>query len=172
MPNKTDHLESDVFRSRYSAVEVPELSGLFSLLAQEHREFAKLMGRVANTEDSGHRRQLYKELRRQLLAHELGELKEVYPLLTGYKATRHLATIHADESTELDITIEHLDTLNVDHEQWESGLRHLMRLFHEHIEQEEIVFFPSAQDVLGEAESAELQTRYEAAKLSALKRLG
>lgn len=144
------------------------LSGVFKRLMQEHGEVSALMKRVDSSSDEEVRRALYPTIRRELLSHEQGELKAVYPVLGQYSATSEIAAIHAHEASELDAAIEALDALDLAGEEWKPAFEHLFGVVKRHVEEEEGEFFPRAQETIGDAQAQALEGRYEAAKESAL----
>lgn len=147
------------------------MSGVFKKLAEEHAELTLLMRYVAESSDKERRRDLYPEIRRQILAHECGELQEIYPALAIYDGLRTMAASHAEDSLELATVIKSLDSLAIDGERWAQEFQILMELVDRHAYQEENEFFPEALDRLGNEEAKRLERYYESAKRDALNQL-
>ncbi len=144
------------------------LSGVFKKLMQEHREVSALMKRVSMSSEETVRRELYPTIRRELLCHEKAELSAVYPVLSQHSETSEIAEIHARDASELDAAIQALDALDFSGKEWVPGFEHLFGLVKRHVEEEEGEFFPKAQKALGDEQAEVLESRYEAAKESAL----
>jgi thioredoxin-like negative regulator of GroEL len=144
------------------------LSGVFKKLMQEHGEVSALMKRVSMSGEESVRAELYPTIRKELLSHEKGELKAVYPVLAQYAATSEIADTHAREASELDAAIQALDALEFSGEEWAPAFEHLFGLVKRHVAEEEGDFFPKAQETIGDAQAKAIEGRYEAAKKSAL----
>jgi hemerythrin superfamily protein len=143
------------------------LRGVFLHLAQEHGEVGALMKRVSKHADPAQRREHYPHIRAELLAHERGELAEVYPVLTGFEATRNIALAHAQQAQLLEAAISTVDAQGFASPEWGPAFDRLLALVEAHVEEEESHFFPEAQVVIDEQQSKALLKRYEAAKQAA-----
>jgi len=148
------------------------LTGVFKKLTEEHGELTLMMRYAAESSNKGRRRDLYPEIRRRLLAHEYGELRELYPALSIYDGMRQMAAIHSEDTFELAATIKGLDSLAIDGERWTEQFQLLIELVIQHALQEETEFFPKAFDRIGREEAKRLLGFYESAKLDALNQLG
>ena len=147
------------------------LRGVFLHLAEEHGEVGSLMKRVSKSSDARVRREHYPQIRAELLAHERGELAEVYSLLSKYLDTRALAAAHHVEAQQLEAAIEAVDALDFESPAWGPAFERVFAMVEQHVAEEENDFFPRAQAVLGEGESVALLARYEAAKKAAKQQL-
>jgi hemerythrin superfamily protein len=143
------------------------LRGVFLHLAEEHGEVGAMMKRVRKSTDPEERREQWSHIRRELLAHEQGELAEVYPLLAGNDATREIIALHSQEAGQLQEAIAAVDALNVSSDAWAASFERLFALVEQHVAEEEGDFFPRAQEVIGEEQSKAVLERYEAAKRTA-----
>lgn len=169
MPESIDDIET---RTNRSTPTKEGLSGVFKMLAEEHGELTQMMRNTLESANKGRRRDLYSEIRRRLLAHEYGELKELYPALSIYDGMRQMAAIHSEDTFELAATIKGLDSLILDGERWTEQFQLLTRLVIQHSFQEETEFFPKAFERIGKDEAERLQGFYESARLDALNQLG
>src|ERR1700753_193722 len=88
------------------------LRGVCLHLAEEHGEVGALMKRVSKSTDAEVRRELYPQIRADLLAHEHGELSEVYSVLSQHEGTRDIAQAHNREAKQLESAIHALDVLD------------------------------------------------------------
>jgi len=140
------------------------LRGVFLHLAEEHGEVGSLMRRVLKSPDPKVRREHYPQIRRELLAHERGEVTAVYPVLAQHPETRGLALAHDREAEELEAAIAAVDAIDFTAPAWGVAFEHVYNLVQRHVQEEEDEIFPKAQDALGEEESEALLGRYESAK--------
>jgi hemerythrin superfamily protein len=138
------------------------LTGVFKTLAEQHGEVASLLERVRGTPEK--RAELWPVIRRQLLAHERGEVRELYPVLRMYDTTAELADHHDYEARELEQMIGRLDLLPILSEAWGAQLDRLADTVLHHADEEETKIFPFAQEVLGEARTEELDRTVQLAQ--------
>ena len=170
MSNRTEHVESKMMESYQAGRRHADgLSGVFDELADEHSEISMLLSIEADELDGSNRRHRYSRLRQRLLAHEIFELEELYPILEKYEATTLLAAEHAEDAAAFEAAVKHLDSLDIDGPDWQPEFKRLIVLFEQHVDQEEYDYFPEAQQQLGREESSRLQSRYIAARHAALK---
>ena len=113
------------------------------------------------------RAQLYPTIRSELLAHETGELKVVYPALAEYPAMSTIVAAHARDADELRNAITALDGLPFGDAGWSPAFERIATMVEEHVAQEEGDYFPKAQKAIGDERAKELLPLFEAAKKSA-----
>lgn len=140
------------------------LSGVFMHLMEEHGKVGALMKRVRASSDVDVRSELYPLIRRELLAHERGEVTVVYPELAAFPETSGIASEHASEASELQVAIAEVDQLPFTSAEWAPAFDNLLNLVFAHVDREESDYFPKAQKVLGDERAKELLARFEAAK--------
>ena len=140
------------------------LTGVFMHLMEEHGKVGALIKRVSSTEEDAVRARLYPTIRTELLGHERGELKVVYPALAEYPETAAIAAAHAHHASEIEAAIAELDALSFSSATWAPAFERLAQLVFEHVDQEESTYFPAAQKVLGEERAEALLPEFEAAK--------
>jgi Hemerythrin HHE cation binding domain len=141
-----------------------ETFGVFTTLVKEHAEISALMRHVSKTANAKTRAQLYPGIRQRLLEHERGELAEVYPALSQYAQTEHIAAHHRESVGELESAIHALNRLDFAAPSWGPAFERLVRLVQHHRMLEEDDYFPRAQQVIGADEADALDRRYGAAK--------
>lgn len=164
MPNPANDAASKTLAAVKSGkAAVMGLSGVFDRLAREHGEATALIRRMSSAE-LGARRDLYLELRTELLSHERAELSEIYPALAGHEATRDMVAAHARDVRTLESLFAELDRLDFAEPAWRPTFERLLDCVERHIAEEENKYFPAAQNALG-AEGAEaLDSRFSQAK--------
>lgn len=132
-----------------------DLVGVFQLLAEQHHQMSALLDQLMR--DPATRRTGWPAARQALLAHEQGEVQEVFPVLRAKSPLRPFADHHDAEARMLDAMIRQLDELDVGSDAWASVLATLAATVSAHADEEEREIFPAAQDVLGEGEAIALE---------------
>jgi hypothetical protein len=143
---------------------VESLHGVFKQLAQEHGEIAALLMRFKATSNPEVRRALFAKIRTEMLAHDNGEIHEVYPAFEQYAELKPMAKEHNAEAKQLEQLLEQLNGLAPTDASWAPLFDKLVELAARHTREEEDEYFPTAERVLGQDEAERLQGRYEAAK--------
>lgn len=157
MPSRTNVMSPSP-QAPTAAARPDGLVGVFATLADQHAQVAIMFEQIQG--DPLRRAQLWPELRRQLVAHEHAEVRELYPTLRQFSQTLAMANHHDDEARELDALIDRLDTAPVDSESWGAVFDKLVAtVLHHAKEEEEAKIFPTAQQVLGEARAIELDAK-------------
>ena len=167
MPNTVERVASGLMGAAKDVkAGFKGLSGVLMHLMEEHGKVGALITRVRMTSDEAVRAKLYPTIRTELLGHEKGELKVVYPALAEYPETAAIAAAHAHHASEIEAAIAELDALSFNSAPWAPAFERLAKLVDEHVEQEESNYFPLAQKVLGEERTKLLLPKFEAAKKS------
>lgn len=138
------------------------LVGVFRTLAEQHGEVTALISRVRGHADK--RAELWPEIRRELLSHERGEVRELYPVLRAHVELRELADHHDEEARELEQQISMLDALEISSDAWRTRFDQLAELVIAHAKEEENEIFPAAQHAIGEDRARALERTFLAAK--------
>ncbi|MET0413429.1 MAG: hemerythrin domain-containing protein [Polyangiaceae bacterium] len=147
------------------------MTGVFNKLAEQHKEVAALLQRCELADEPEKRKDLWSKIRVELLSHEQGELREVYPAFDKHVSLRDIVEEHADDADLLESTIQEIDGIDFASEAWPVALQRLITAVKQHAEEEEKEFFPRAQDVLGKNETKSLEERFLAAQESVKKKL-
>jgi hemerythrin superfamily protein len=140
------------------------MTGVFKTLMEQHGEASTMLKRAER--DEGKRNELWPKIRRELLSHERGEMRVVYPELRLHDETRGFAEQHDREAGELEAAIGALDKTAVG--EWDRPLEELIELVDAHVALEENTIFPKAIEVLGKDRARELDDEFLAAKKSAM----
>jgi hemerythrin superfamily protein len=136
------------------------LTGVFKTLAEQHGEVAAMLKRLQSKPEK--KAELWPQIRRELLSHERGEIREVYPVLRQHVQTRALAEHHDQEAAEMERLIEQLDTATAD--DWRRLFDQLTDTVIHHANEEEHNIFPKAQEAIGDQATKELEARFLSAK--------
>jgi hemerythrin superfamily protein len=171
MTNTVEELASKVVGTAKAAKATLEgLSGVFRHLAKEHGEVSALLMRLKATSDPDVRRELFPKIRRELLAHERGELRELYPVFRSNPQTERMANEHDRDAEGLETAVDALTAVAVDSPQWQPTLEALIERVEQHVHREEHEYFPFAQRVFKDRAS-ELLERFEQTKAEAMREL-
>lgn len=171
MTTRTEELASTLLgKAKGAKAALEGLTGVFRHLVQEHGKTSALLMRLKASSDPDVRRELFPTIRVELLAHEQGELRELYPVLRQNAQTRGIAEAHDIDADRVDSQIEKLTSIAVDSAQWQPNLELLIERVRHHVHEEENEYFPLAQRVFG-ARSNEMLERFEQAKTQAMKEL-
>jgi hemerythrin HHE cation binding domain-containing protein len=172
MPNAIESLSAKVAGTAgAAAARAKGLTGVFNKLAEQHKEVAALLQRAEIADEPEKRKDLWSKIRVELLSHEQGELREVYPAFDKHVSLRDIVEEHGDDADLLEATIQEIDGIDFASEAWPVALKRLITAVKQHAEEEEKEFFPRAQDVLGKNETKSLEERFLAAQESVKKQL-
>jgi hemerythrin superfamily protein len=161
MPNRMDSMLSKgagVMKGVKARLE--GLTGVFKTLAEQHGEVSAMLKRLQSKPEK--KAELWPEIRRELLSHERGEMREVYPVLRQHVQTRSLAEHHDQEAAELERLIERIDAAAV--ADWRPLFDQLVDAVIHHANEEENEIFPKAQEAIGDRAAKDLEPRFLAAK--------
>jgi len=165
MPSRTDEAISKGMGAVKSAKAFTKgLVGVFKTLMKQHGEVSALLRRVQSNEDK--RADLWPKIRHELLSHEGGEVRVVYPALSAIPETRDLADRHQQDADRLEAQIERLQQIPIASAEWGQQFDQLVTLVEQHVAEEESEIFPRAQEALGEDRARELEAPFMAAKQS------
>jgi len=161
MPNRLDSmLSKGAGMVKGVKARLEGLTGVFKTLAEQHGEVTAMLKRLQSKPEK--KAELWPEIRRELLSHERGEVREVYPVLRQHVQTRALAEHHDQEAAEMERLIERLDTATAD--DWRSLFDQLTDAVIHHANEEENNIFPKAQEAIGDKAAKELEPRFLAAQ--------
>jgi len=156
---------------RASSATARPLTGVFEILAEQHRHALELLRRAGSTANPAKRRQHWAEARRHLISHERAEEHVVYSMLESRADAQSMLDQHGDQAVELELTIAELEALDIDSDEWFARLEDVMDMVAEHVREEEGDFFPRAQRLLGENLARELEHPYASAQREVLQSL-
>ena len=145
---------------------VKGLTGVFKHLMEEHGKVSALITRVKMSSDQEVRARLYPTIRSELLGHETGELKAVYPAMAPYPAVSGIAEEHARDAGELQRQIAEVDRYAYTDAAWGPAFDRLAELVQQHVATEEGEYFPRAQKAMGDDLPKQLLPLFESAKLT------
>ena len=172
MPHRTEELASKAAGAMKTAkAAFKGLTGVFKVLTKEHGEASALLMRIKMSSDASVRSEFFPEVRAQLLAHEEGELREVYPVLLSHPELEKIVREHQREASQLESLLNELSAMPYVNAAWERRFVSLVDLVAHHAKEEENEYFPLANRVLGHAEAERLESLYENAKADVMEEL-
>lgn len=165
MPNPVENIAAKTAgKAAGVRARVRGLTGVFNLLAQQHREAAVLLKRAKQASEPEQRREHWLAVRRELICHERAELTTVYPALHEIDELAGIETSHANDAEQLEAAMSRIDTAGFATSRWPDLLEDLIQLVERHAELEEKEFFPRAQDALGKEAADALEGPFRAAR--------
>jgi hypothetical protein len=157
MPNRMDSmLSKGAGMVKGVKARLEGLTGVFKTLAEQHGEVTAMLKRLQSKPEK--KAELWPEIRRELLSHERGEIRELYPVLRQHVQTRALAEHHDQEAAEMERLIERLDVATTD--EWRQLFDQLTDAVIHHANEEETSIFPKAQEAIGDKAAKELEARF------------
>jgi len=170
MPSRSDQIASKGMGiAKAVKATAKGIVGVFKTLMEQHGEVSALIRRVQK--DAGKRADLWPQIRRELLSHERGELRVVYPALRERAETRELADRHDAEATSLEGQIAAVDQEPTDSTAWAEAFDRLVELVQAHVTFEENEVFPAAMAALGDNRARALAAPFVEAKLAEVNRV-
>jgi hypothetical protein len=167
MPNRVEEATSAAMGALKDVkATVKGLTGVFKHLMEEHGKVSALITRVKMSSDKEVRARLYPTIRSELLGHETGELKAVYPAMAPYPELGGIAEEHAREAGELQRQIAEVDRYSYGDAAWGTAFDRLAELVQKHVAAEESHYFPKAQKAMGDDLPKQLLPLFESAKLT------
>jgi hypothetical protein len=140
---------------------------IFEALRVSHETQRALSARLlASQTDSEERRDVFLELKQELVAHETAEERCFYVPLFEHDSTVDAARHAIAEHHEMDEMVEELEEINPAWQTWMQGAKKLCDKIEHHLGEEEHKFFQEAGKVLTEAQKVALAKDYEAQFLS------
>ena len=171
MTHKLEELASKAMGTVKAAkASLDGINGVFRHLMREHGEVSALLMRLKLSSDPAMRRELWQEVRAELLSHEQAERLTVYPVFEQNPQTASIVARHERDAGDLEDVIEELTTMGVESPDWQPTLERLIAQVQEHVRDEEEEYFPLADYVFKERSDDMLQ-RFEKAKAKAKKQL-
>jgi hypothetical protein len=120
---------------------------------------ARLLASEAGSPDRG---RIFRELKRELLAHETAEERCFYVPLFDHDATVDAARHAISEHHQMDEMVEDLEGQELNAPGWMAGAKKLCDKIEHHLNEEETKFFQEAGKVLTEGQKTTLARQYEA----------
>jgi hypothetical protein len=136
--------------------------GVLSTLEGEHAQVASLMDDVIESNNPSKQRELFQQIRQDLLMHAQGEEQGLYTEARAHDSTRTFADRAVQDHMQMKHLIASLDALTVGSPEWMRKFEELKASVDRHVDFEENQFFAAVKDVFGADALRDLDGRYKA----------
>lgn len=140
---------------------------ILNTLRAEHRETDELMVLIEGTDDVSYKKELYLQLKENLMAHMEGEEKTLYAHLiqdVHDEEAEEVALQAEDEHAEVKDLFYKLDNIGIESDDWDSTFRELRDHVRQHVEEEESSLFAEAKEDFSREELVEFGDEFAEAK--------
>ena len=137
-------------------------------LRQEHRQAAATIEQIQLCKDVVRKKELYLQLRDQLIPHMEGEERTIYAHLmedVHDEEAEEVAQLAESDHQEIKDLFSKLDNMGIENEKWDSTFKSLKERVSKHVEEEESALFAEAKADFSKEELIELGDEFEEAKL-------
>ena len=133
---------------------------IFEALRESHRTQRSLMRRLLRSSPDAGRIELFTALRVELAAHEAAEERYLYaPILMDDRGLESSRDALADHH-KMDKLVEQLQQPSHKGRSWMSKVEKLAEQLHEHLREEEKIFFQLSGKILSDVQKTQLAKKY------------
>jgi len=133
---------------------------IFEALRESHEIQRSLMRKLMLSKPSAHRDEVFEQLRIELAAHEAAEERYLYVHILmddrGLNSSRDALADHH----KMDEIVEELQSRDHSDRGWMNTVKKLSKQLHEHLREEENIFFQVSGKILAASEKIKLAGRY------------
>lgn len=171
MPGNLEQVAAKLFgKAKVAKGAIEGLHGVFTTLMEEHGQVTALLLRVRGSTDAGVRRELWPQIRAELLSHERAELEVVYAAFRAHPEIAQITDTHDQDAGRLDAAITQLHEMTFEDPLWNQRFEQLVKLVQQHVHEEEVEYFREGNRVFGE-QSAQLDEQFKLRKEAVLQTL-
>jgi len=135
---------------------------IYEAIKADHEIQRNLCSKLLETVgDSDERKELWKELRKELEVHEVAEERHFYKPLIDTDKMQEDARHGMAEHHEIDELIEKLEELDMSSSQWKITMEELSHKVDHHLEDEEKDFFKKSKDIFSKHDEDKLANDYK-----------
>lgn len=150
---------------------------IYALIYSDHLQARQMIAEIDSIPDGRHRERLnlFRQLKKDLTAHNDAEEASFYVALEEYDNTRGFVSEGKHEHHEVEALLDALDDRDLTPEQWRAKFAHFREMLFHHIEEEEGEVFARAREVFSAksaAELAQIMDQLKQTKLTLLRRAG
>lgn len=141
-----------------------------TVIQNEHRRVEKKLSIVINDEELSvnERRNLYNEVKHEILHHMLGEEHSYYPAIDKTQGVRHGQIKESEqEHHQMRVLMNELDDIAVEDENWPAKLRVLCEDLKHHHREEEEEFLARTREAWSDQKAKEIGAEFLKAKMQA-----
>lgn len=138
----------------------------FALMKKDHRKVEEIFEDLLGPDGKSNkkRKELFKELKNELLSHAHMEEHVFYPVMKAESKTHDLTMEFYEEHHQVKELLEELEKLSKDDEKWMAKLTVLQENVQHHVNEEENDLFPKAEKILPKERSEELGKEMQESK--------
>lgn len=140
---------------------------ILNTLRAEHRHSEEVMLQIERTKDVVHKKELYLQLKEELLSHMEGEERTLYAHLIDDvhdEEAEEVALQAEDEHQEARDLMTKLDNMGIETLGWETTFKELKECILQHVEEEESALFAEAKEDFSREELLEFGDEFLEAK--------
>lgn len=138
---------------------------IYERLHQDHENHKQMIAQIEQTSgDSDERRQLFKQLKGDLMGHSSAEEETLYSTLLSISDVRQKTQHAASEHGEVGMLLVELDEADMGSSAWLTKFKKLGEEYTHHVQEEESKMFPAAQKQLDEQTAVRLRDEFDARK--------
>lgn len=140
---------------------------ILNTLREEHRQIDEILTQIESTTDIVRKKELYLQLKDELIPHMEGEEITLYAHLiedVHDEEAEEVAQHAEDEHYEMKQLLGKLDNIGIESDEWDSTFRALKEAMRNHIEEEENELFAEAKEDFSKEELIEFGDEFEDAK--------
>jgi hemerythrin superfamily protein len=136
---------------------------VFQKLMHDHRISEQLFAEIERTSDkeTERRKQLFRELRAGLEAHETLEEEILYPEIEQSPSTKLVIGDALEAHAEFDAVLQEISEIPANKSEWTDRIHELREMIYEHVRMEEETLFPAAGTQFSETRAEELGQQIE-----------
>lgn len=138
---------------------------IYERLHQDHERHKQLISKIEDTSgDSSERRDLFKQLKTDVMGHASAEEETLYSTLIAISDTRQQAQHSTSEHGEVGMMLVELTDTDMSSSAWLTKFKKLGEEYNHHVEEEEGKMFPAAKKQLDEQTAVRLRDEFNARK--------
>ncbi|MGQ9427074.1 hemerythrin domain-containing protein [Gilvimarinus sp. F26214L] len=138
---------------------------IFELIRVDHRYLRELLDGISATKgDSVDRRKLFAQLLDAMKTHTLAEEQSLYSALMGWPELTEQCRQFVIEHAEADELLQDLEYEDMGHPAWKIKFYRLRHLMEKHMEEEEQLMLPRAENLVSRSQADYLSGIYSSRK--------
>ena len=140
---------------------------ILTTLREEHRQVARTMDQIKTCKDIVLKKELYLQLKDELIPHMEGEERTIYAHLiedVQDEEAEEVAQLAETEHQEVKNLLSDLDGMSIESEKWDCTFKTLTECIAKHVEKEESALFAEAKEDCSKEELIEFGDEFIEAK--------
>lgn len=147
---------------------------LFDILKKDHEEVKSLFQQLKETGngDAKKREELFAKVKTEIIPHQEGEEKVLYPALLKNEETKDDALESIEEHHVAKLVLRELDSMNKDSDKWLAKLKVFKEIVEHHIEEEEDDIFKDTRKAISDDQMKSVIENFKKEKEAAKSQVG